>query len=919
MSRLRNPRTTVEEVIQEARANDLSELDLSEFGMAQLPGSFDQLGELQELNLSNNRLTTLPESVGQLSHLRSLVISDNQLTALPESVGQLSQLQELNLSNNRLTALPKSVGQLSRLELLNLSDNQLTALPKSVGQLSQLESLDLSKNSLTDLSDSVGQLSQLESLNLSNNRLTALPKSVGQLSRLRSLNLSDNQLTVLPESVGQLSQLESLNLSNNRLTALPKSLRTIISLRQLYLHGNGVLKLPPEVLGPTRQQALDRKTSPGEPVEILDFYFRTRNGWRPLNEAKLILVGRGNVGKTSLLKRLLFDSFDKDEKKTEGILIEPWDLLLNGNEHVKLHVWDFGGQEIMHATHQFFLTQRSVYLLVLNGRDGLEAADADYWLKLIESLGAESPVIIVLNKIKEHPFDLNRRGLQQKFPAVREFVRTDCELRIGIDELRAVIERETDRLEYLRVPFPTSWFAIKDRLAGMKKNYLAFEQYQALCARDGEKDSKGQQLLAAHLHRLGIALNYSEDPRLRDTHVLNPQWVTSGIYTILNARRLAEQKGVLRVTDLNAIIDTQVYPRKMHIFLLDLMRKFELCFHFPDDEGRHLIPELLDVEEPKATQEFRPEACLSFQYHYPILPEGLLPRFIVRTHVLSEGLPRWRTGVILKFEGQRALVKADVADKKVVIFVSGPIGGRRRLLAIIRSDFERIHASIEKLKPEEMVPVPGRPNFVIPYRKLTVLEAKGKIIIEEVFDDVFIELSVQELLTGVDIERVRKWTKWTSATKKDTGPVRLFYSYSHKDERLRNRLETHLTLLQRERRISTWHDRDINAGEDWKQRIDENLETADIILLLVSADFIASDYCYEKEMKRALERHDAREARVIPVILRDVDWQAAPFARLQALPKGGRAVTKWLDKDSAWRSIAEGIAKVVEEIRPTGP
>ena len=121
--------------------------------------------------------------------------------------------------------------------------------------------------------------------------------------------------------------------------------------------------------------------------------------------------------------------------------------------------------------------------------------------------------------------------------------------------------------------------------------------------------------------------------------------------------------------------------------------------------------------------------------------------------------------------------------------------------------------------------------------------------------------------------------------------------------------------MQRQGMIESWHDRAIEAGDDWRQRIDDNLERADIILLLVSADFIASDYCWEKEMKRALERDEKGEAHVIPVIVRDCIWTRAPFARLQALPENGRAVTLWPDKDSAWRSVAEGIEKIVTQIR----
>ena len=181
------------------------------------------------------------------------------------------------------------------------------------------------------------------------------------------------------------------------------------------------------------------------------------------------------------MNRLTLGKFSLKEPKTDGIRITHWPLRLNEKEDVKLNIWDFGGQEIMHATHQFFLSKRSLYLLVLNGREGGEDADAEYWLKLIESFGGDSPVIVVLNKVKEHPFDVNRRTLQQKYPTIRAFIRTDCKANIGFDELQKTIERETDRLEHLRDNFPAAWFSIKNRLSGMKECFLSFDEYRLLC------------------------------------------------------------------------------------------------------------------------------------------------------------------------------------------------------------------------------------------------------------------------------------------------------------------------------------------------------------------------------------------------------------------------------------------------------
>jgi hypothetical protein len=125
-------------------------------------------------------------------------------------------------------------------------------------------------------------------------------------------------------------------------------------------------------------------------------------------------------------------------------------------------------------------------------------------------------------------------------------------------------------------------------------------------------------------------------------------------------------------------------------------------------------------------------------------------------------------------------------------------------------------------------------------------------------------------------------------------------------------LEQHLSLLQRQGIIAGWHDRKIGAGEEWKGAIDKNLEEAQVILLLVSSSFLASKYCYDVETKRAVERHDRGEASVIPIILRSCDWHKAPFGKLQALPKDGRAVTSWRNRDEAWTDVAQGIRQAVE-------
>src|SRR5712692_6155122 len=145
-------------------------------------------------------------------------------------------------------------------------------------------------------------------------------------------------------------------------------------------------------------------------------------------------------------------------------------------------------------------------------------------------------------------------------------------------------------------------------------------------------------------------------------------------------------------------------------------------------------------------------------------------------------------------------------------------------------------------------------------------------------------------------------------------PISIFCSFALEDEPLLLKLETHLSLLKRQEYIIIWHKRQIVAGTDWTHEIDVHLNSASVILLLISADFLASDYCYGVEMERALQRHQANEARVIPILLRPVDWHDAPFAHLQPLPTNGTSVTSWSNPDEAFADVAAGIRRAIEDV-----
>ncbi len=186
-----------------------------------------------------------------------------------------------------------------------------------------------------------------------------------------------------------------------------------------------------------------------DPTPMLEYFFRKSRD-NSLLDAKILVVGQGFVGKTSIINRILHNEFNKNQPKTEGITIDPWSIEYiwldepyssQVDQAINIKFWDFGGQEIMHATHQFFLTRRSLYLLVLDSRLTQEENRVEYWLKIIQSFGGESPVLVVGNKIDQHPLDIDRSGLQKKYSNIVSILETSAATGVGIVKLKDEIKK----------------------------------------------------------------------------------------------------------------------------------------------------------------------------------------------------------------------------------------------------------------------------------------------------------------------------------------------------------------------------------------------------------------------------------------------------------------------------------------------
>ena len=365
--------------------------------------------------------------------------------------------------------------------------------------------------------------------------------------------------------------------------------------------------------------------------------------------------------------------------------------------------------------------------------------------------GGGSPILVVLNKIDEHPgFEVNRRFLQEKYPGIKGFYRLSCATDEGLEAFITALQQALMTVELLHTAWPQSWFDVKTALERMKANYISYAKYRKVCGQCGIAETTAQETLVEFLHDLGVSLHF-KDLALLETQVLRPKWVTQAVYQIINSPQLARGRGILPLAGLHEILTpARVYPRDKHPYLVDLMKKFELCYEL--DRERVLVPDLLEVQEPAF--DFPYETALQFRLEYDFLPRAIMPRFIVRRHQDIRDELRWRTGVVLHNPDLQttAVVKSDDEAKTIAIWVQGE--RRREYFAIIRHTLQEIHRSFEKLLVTELVPLPDYPAITVEYQELIGLEQMGKTHIP--IGKLRKEYRVKDLLNGIASEQARQ-------------------------------------------------------------------------------------------------------------------------------------------------------------------
>jgi internalin A len=646
---------------------NLRTLELMHNRLIELPSEIGKLTSLEDLDIRNNELTLLPRQIGQLASLEELNLSFNRLRAIPAEIGHLSLLMSLILAENELAAVPAELGLLSSLKILNLSKNLLASLPSEISRLSKLDRLVLSNNVLTSLPSWVGQLDHLTLLDVSGNRLTGVPAEIGELINLKELDLSFNQLTDLPPELGLLTNLQTLDLSGNRLTKLPKEIGKLINLRELRLYGNRMI-LPPVSM-------FDQGTA-----AILAYLQELLDSESKQWTSKLLLVGEGGVGKTSLLRALLEEPFDHAQSSTDGIEIRSLCLKHPNNRDLtmELNAWDFGGQEIYHATHQFFLTNRSLFLLLWNARYGFEQGKLYYWLDTVQALAPESPIILVATSIDEREPVVPFSDLRRRYPQIVSYCKVSNKTGVGVDALRREIAKAASNLPLMGETWPTSFFNAANaiRRRSKERDHITPVQLQELMIDHGVKY---HSVLSQHLHDLGDILYFLHDDQLNDTVILNPEWVDQSISKVLQSEEVINNRGLLTSANMNTLWSDIDASLQAH--LLRLMERFDLSYRTLENKEVSLVVERLSLDPPPYTRAWNEvaesDSCreISLKIHFATtIPAGVPTWFIARSHRFTTHT-HWRYGALLADDSERkhlALVNVFPHERYLQLTVRGP-------------------------------------------------------------------------------------------------------------------------------------------------------------------------------------------------------------------------------------------------------
>ena len=645
---------------------------------------------------------------------------------------------------------------------LDLGNCGMTEVPVEIGECVWVEKLDLSQNEhLKDLSP-LRKLTFLQMLFFYSTQVADL-SPLAKLSVLQEISCHSTEVSDL-SPLTELKTLQLLSCSDTRVLDLSPLLPFIESGRRIRMgklagnnefdfYGCPLIHPPIEIA----QQ--------GNAAILNYFREREQQGTDTLYEAKLLVVGKGETGKTSLVRRLYQPDqlLPKKEETTKGIDIHRHDFLMPNGKDFRLNVWDFGGQEIYHATHQFFLTKRSLYVLLDNSRNDAKTVhddDFSYWLEVIDNLSGHSPVLMFQNMDGGRSKDVDMPGIKGQFDNVKEIYRGDLlHDPDSVRPLREAVEFHVKNLPHIGEQLPKKWIDIRRDLEVRAEQdaYISQDDYFKIYENHLPFDRDKALWLSRYLHDLGVFLHFQDEPALRKTVVLQNQWATEAVFKVLDDEQVKAARGRFTLADCDRIWAASTYA-DMHSELLALMVKFELCYQLRDTQpgpDAWLTPGLLSASKPEALHDWAQPGDLVLRYHYTTFkPKGLPNRLMVRMNRYVQDISRaWRNGAYFQDSGNELLVEEPYNTSEIVLRVRGK--NPKALLTLIAADLDALNAGFGSLREKVKKKIPCicsvckklvNPHFY-DYDNLLYRRERGKRTDE--CDISFEEVEVVALLEGV--------------------------------------------------------------------------------------------------------------------------------------------------------------------------
>ena len=720
------------------------------------------LSGLQRLDLSNTQVSDL-SSLTNLSGLQRLALSNTQVSDL-SAITHLSSLQHLYVQGTQICDL-SPLANLSRLQLLNIHSTNVRDLGP-LTNLRTLQRLNLHSTYVSELGP-LRNLKALQRLNVSRTSVNDLDPLMN-LKTLSQLNVSRTMVSNLGP-LKNLSALQRLDVSSTEVSDLNPLLKQIKSgLEVKWSHHNWE--------GDSFYvQDCPLTNPPAEIVKqgnaaILNYFSEQQSqGIDYLYEAKLLIIGEGGAGKTSLMRRLYQTgkSLPNEKEGTKGIDIHRFEFKLQNGRDFRLNVWDFGGQEIYHATHQFFLTKRSLYLLLDDTRNNYKSVHDHgfkYWLEVVDLLGDNSPLLIFQNEKNGRSKRIDKRGIKSKFTNVKEFYKGNLEVSHAADKTREAIQYFVQQLPHIGEAIPAKWVVIRADIEVLSKQrpYISLQTYFDIYSKHLEFDREKALFLSSYLHDLGVFLHFQDDALLTRTVILQNQWATEAVFKILDDEQVKANKGHFDTNDCKRLWQDSEYA-DMHPELLMLMKKFELCYQLSDHSYNNwLAPQLLPPSKPETLVNWAQPGDLVLRYRYKFLPKGIISRLIVRMYKFVQQTHLcWSDGVL--FESDEAKLFAEISQSGNEILLRARGIEAKALISIISTDLDALNESFHRLaeKVEKLVPchcsrcVELVDTEFFEQKRLLKRKKDGKLMLECPIS--YEEVHVLTLLDGISNEQLTEW------------------------------------------------------------------------------------------------------------------------------------------------------------------